>query len=306
MNISPQPAVDSSRWQQRIATITTTSDEQIRLNYIECSPSVDCKGTILLIHGFPQTSYQFRHTITPLSNAGYQVIAPDYRGAGQSSKPLTGYEKTQMAEDLYLLIQDHFGIKEKIHVVGHDIGGMIAFAYAMRYPENVASIIWGECPLPGTSTYEKIKGTPDVFHFVFHCVPDLPEFLIAGKEREYCKHFFDKLLYNSAAIVPADLDHYALAYKQPGAIRAALEVYRAFEKDAEENRKWLQKHGKIKVPSLLMMGADFMLAKSAESMASEFNEGAEILLIEKSGHYVAEENPEAFVKNVLDFVNKHV
>jgi pimeloyl-ACP methyl ester carboxylesterase len=306
MNISPQPAVDSSRWQQRIATITTTSDEQIRLNYIECSPSVDCKGTILLIHGFPQTSYQFRHTITPLSNAGYQVIAPDYRGAGQSSKPLTGYEKTQMAEDLYLLIQDHFGIKEKIHVVGHDIGGMIAFAYAMRYPENVASIIWGECPLPGTSTYEKIKGTPDVFHFVFHCVPDLPEFLIAGKEREYCKHFFDKLLYNSAAIVPADLDHYALAYQQPGAIRAALEVYRAFEKDAEENRKWLQKHGKIKVPSLLMMGADFMLAKSAESMASEFNEGAEILLIEKSGHYIAEENPKAFVKSVLDFVNKHV
>lgn len=211
-----------------------------------------------------------------------------------------------MAEDLYLLIQDHFGIEEKIHVVGHDIGGMIAFAYAMRYPENVASVIWGECPLPGTSTYENIKGTPDVFHFVFHCVPDLPEFLIAGKEREYCKHFFDKLLYNSAAIIPADLDHYALAYKQPGAIRAALEVYRAFEKDAEENRKWLQKHGKIKMPSLLMMGANFMLAKSAESMASEFHEGAEILLIEKSGHYIAEENPEAFVKNVLDFVNKHV
>jgi pimeloyl-ACP methyl ester carboxylesterase len=293
------------KYLQRIATITTTSNEQIRLNYIESRPSSEPKGAILLIHGFPQTSYQFRHVITPLSDAGYQVIAPDYRGAGQSSKPQNGYEKTQMAEDLHILIQDHLNVRGKVHVVGHDIGGMIAFAYASRYPNDVASVIWGECPLPGTLTYEQIKGTPDVFHFVFHQVPDLPEFLIAGKEREYCKHFFDKIIYNSAAITLEDLDHYALAYKQPGAIRAGLEVYRAFEKDAEENRSWLKAHGKVKVPSLLMMGGEFMLAQSAESMASEFHEGAEVLVIKESGHYIAEEDPEGFVKGVLDFVGKH-
>jgi pimeloyl-ACP methyl ester carboxylesterase len=290
---------------QRIATITTTSNEQIRLNYIESLPSSEPKGTILLIHGFPQTSYQFRHVITPLSDAGYQVIAPDYRGAGQSSKPQNGYEKTQMAQDLHILIRDHLNMKGKIHVVGHDIGGMIAFAYASRYSNDVASVIWGECPLPGTSTYEQIKGSPDVFHFVFHQVPDLPEFLIAGKEREYCKHFFDKIIYNSAAITLEDLDHYALAYEQPGAIRAGLEVYRAFEKDAEENRSWLKTHGKVKVPSLLMMGGKFMLAQSAETMASEFHEGAEVMVIKESGHYIAEEDPEGFVKGVLNFVGKY-
>jgi pimeloyl-ACP methyl ester carboxylesterase len=304
MHISPRPAIDSSRWQQRIATITTTTNEQIRLNYIECSPSIELKGTILLIHGFPQTSYQFRHVITPLADAGYQVIAPDYRGAGQSSKPQRGYEKSQMAEDLHVLVQDHFGVKEKVHVVGHDIGGMIAFAYASRYPDDVASVIWGECPLPGTSTYEQIKGSPDVFHFVFHRVPDLPEFLIAGKEREYCKHFFDKIIYNSAAITPNDLDHYGLAYAQPGAIRAGLEVYRAFEKDADENKNWVEKHGKVKVPTLLMMGEKFMLAQSAKSMASEFHEGAELTTIQNSGHYIAEESPDDFVKGVLGFVSR--
>jgi pimeloyl-ACP methyl ester carboxylesterase len=307
MNVNQSSSIDTSRWQQRIATITTTSEEQVRLNFIECPPATSSgtKGVILLIHGFPQTSYQFRHVITPISDAGYRVIAPDYRGAGQSSKPLTGYEKTQMAEDLHILMQSHLGVRDKIHVVGHDIGGMIAFAYASRYPDDVASVIWGECPLPGSSCYEKIKGTPDVFHFVFHQVPDLPEALIAGKEREYCKHFFDKIIYNSGAITPADLDHYALAYSQPGAIRAGLEVYRAFEKDAEENREWIERYGKLKIPSLLMMGAEFMLAQSAASMASEFHEGAETLTVEESAHYIAEENPEAFVQGVLNFVGRH-
>jgi pimeloyl-ACP methyl ester carboxylesterase len=210
-----------------------------------------------------------------------------------------------MAEDLHILIQSHFGIKEKIHVVGHDIGGMIAFAYVSRYPKDVRSVIWGECPLPGTSCYENVKGTPDVFHFVFHRVPDLPEFLIAGKEREYLKHFFDKISYNSAAISPADLEHYALAYSQPGAIRAGLEVYRAFEKDAEENRSWVAEHGKVKVPSLLMNGREFMLAQSAASMAEEYHEGAHVLTVEDSAHYIAEENPEGFVKGVLEFADKH-
>jgi pimeloyl-ACP methyl ester carboxylesterase len=307
MSTPQPPTIDTSRWCQRIASITTTSSEQLRLNYIDCQPPSDskAKGVLLLIHGFPQTSYQFRHVITPLSNAGYRVIAPDYRGAGQSSKPLTGYQKTQMAEDLHILIQSHFGIKEKIHVVGHDIGGMIAFAYVSRYPDDVSSVIWGECPLPGTSCYEDVKGTPDVFHFIFHRVPDLPEFLIAGKEREYLKHFFDKISYNSAAISPSDLEHYALAYSQPGAIRAGLEVYRAFEKDAEENRNWKAEHGKVKLPSLLMNGKEFMLAQSAESMADEYHEGANLLTIEESAHYIAEENPDGFVKGVLEFVEKH-
>lgn len=305
MNAFPEPTIDTSRWRQRIATITTMSPEHLRLNYIDCPASNGNKGTILLIHGFPQTSYQFRFVITPLADAGYRVIVPDYRGAGQSSKPLSGYSKVQMAEDLYILVHDYLGIKEKIHVVGHDIGGMVAFAYGSRYSNDVASLIWGECPLPGTSTYEEVKGSPDVFHFVFHQVPDLPEFLIAGKEKEYVKHFLDKIVYNSAAVSPKDVDHYALAYSQPGAMRAGIEVYRAFEKDAEDNRDWREEHGKLKVPSLLMMAEKFMLAQSAQTMANEFHEGAQVSIITESAHYIAEENSQDFIAGVLDFVGKH-
>ena len=84
-----------------------------------------------------------------------------------------------MARDLFLLICDHLDIKSRIHLIGHDIGGMIAHAYASQYPEHVASVIWGECPLPGTSSYEANKRLPEQFHFMFHCaLDDLATYLV--------------------------------------------------------------------------------------------------------------------------------
>lgn len=111
------------------------------------------KGTILLIHGFPETSFQFRHIITPLSQTGYRVLAPDYRGAGYSSKPrdMLGYRKSVLAADLISLL-DALKV-DRVHVVGHDIGGMVAHSFASRYPERTTSVMWGECPQPGTKVY---------------------------------------------------------------------------------------------------------------------------------------------------------
>jgi pimeloyl-ACP methyl ester carboxylesterase len=291
-----------------IATVTTPSGEQIRLSYLDLRRAPDSgesKGTILLIHGFPQTSHQFRHVMRPLADAGYRVIAPDYRGAGQSSKPASGYEKSQMAEDLFTLVHEHIGVKDKIHIVGHDIGGMVAFAYASRYPDYVASLIWGECPLPGSAFFEQVKSSPDAFHFVFHCIPDLPEALIAGREAIYLKHFFDKQAYNGAAITQADLDIYANAYAQPGAMRAGLDLYRAFERDSVENRRMIETHGKMRVPTLGMAGNNFLIKQYTEAMMQEMHEGAEIAFVDDSGHYMAEENPGGFVDLVLGFVEKH-
>lgn len=134
---------------------TPSSPTEVSYAYTDLSPSSAPKGTLLLIHGYPETSYQFRHVIPKFVDAGYRVIAPDYRGAGHSSKPRDGYNKVTIAGDLHMLITEQLSIKEKIHVVGHDIGGMIAHAYAARYPESTKSMAWGECPLPGTDEYEK-------------------------------------------------------------------------------------------------------------------------------------------------------
>ena len=96
------------------------------IHYVSCLPprGIPQKGVILLIHGFPQTWYQFRRVITPISDAGYHVIAPDYRGAGDSTKPSqyqAVFTKDIMAEDLHLLLTEHLKITEKVHVVGHDM-----------------------------------------------------------------------------------------------------------------------------------------------------------------------------------------
>ncbi|KAK5632369.1 hypothetical protein RRF57_008083 [Xylaria bambusicola] len=129
----------------------------LHIAYIESTPNCKpepSKGVILVIHGFPQTSYQFRHVINPRAAHGYRVLEPDYRGAGKSSKPETGFTKSTIAHDRVLLL-DELDIKEKVHVIGYDIGGMIAFTLAAKFPARVASLNWGECPLPRTSAYQE-------------------------------------------------------------------------------------------------------------------------------------------------------
>lgn len=304
------PDTAGRRWVQRNAWITdenSSSNEPVRINYIECTPAETetLIGTLVLLHGFPQTSYQYRHVVGPFSEAGYRVVAPDYRGAGGSSKPRAGFTKSIMARDIFRLVHDHLGIHTKVHVVGHDIGAMIAHAYATRYPECVASVVWGECPLPGTTAYENDKRDPAQFHFVFHAVADLPEALVAGREEVYLRHFFDKNSLGTDAISQEDLKRYVADYAQPGAMRCAFEVYRAFEVDARENREWREAHGKCKTPTLGLHAEMFRHAQEAPGMLDEMYEAYKAVVVEQCGHYIAEERPEDFVALVLDFVTKH-
>jgi len=210
---------------------------------MECPPPEGSKkkGTILLIHGFPESSYQFRHVIAPLSHAGYHVIAPDYKGHGFSSQPVTrdtGYTKKELAKELFQLITEHLKINDKIHIVGHDIGGMIAHAYVAQFPDHVASINWGECPLPGSTLYDDIKHTKAVWHFDFQShYPELSAALVQGKERTYLKHFYDRLSQNSAVFTTEVVDFYTMQYSMPDALRCSFLSYRAFETDSEDNRR---------------------------------------------------------------------
>lgn len=289
----------------RFADITT-EPEVVRIKYLDASPDKFSKseGIILLIHGWPQTSYQFRKVVPLLTQAGYRVIVPDNRGTGDSSKPmnLAGYSKVNLATDLHSLVHDHLKIQKEIHVVGHDIGGMIAHAYATCFPNDTATVIWGECPLPGTKFYQEIKGSPQVFHFNFHQMLDLPEQLVAGRERAYLKHFYDKLSYNAAAITPEDLDYYASLYAQPGGIRASINVYRLFEQDAQDNAETREKGGKSKVRCLTLNGSESFLKKAAAEEAAEFYDDFQTAEVEDAMHYIAEENPSGFVEKVLGFI----
>ncbi|KAI9154728.1 Soluble epoxide hydrolase [Paramyrothecium foliicola] len=267
-------------------------DNGLRIAYAEQRPEGNTeKGIILLIHGFPETSYQFRHVMKPLASAGYRVIAPDYRGAGLSSRPDTGFTKSVMAQDFIFLL-DHLKIKSPVHVVGHDIGGMIAFAFAAEYPDPLHE--------------DRTTNAQQQFHFLFHSVPDLPEALVSGKEEIYLSHFYNKLTYNGNAIRPADLDYYVKMYRQPGALRSAFRTYASFVKDGEECQSWIKKSGKCKVPAISLSGSYSRHKDAAEQMMSEVHEEGtyEIAVVADSGHWIAEENPQGFVDAVVGFIQK--
>ncbi|KAI1852036.1 hypothetical protein JX265_008159 [Neoarthrinium moseri] len=316
---SPNPVIttDAMSLQHLSANITLRDATRLRIAYYDHTAPRDdeTKGVILFLHGFPQTSFQFRYVLPLVANHGYRCIAPDYRGAGGSSKPGFGassgdFRKSTMAADMITLL-DAIGITEPVHVVGHDIGGMVAFALASRWPERVRSVCWGECPLPGTKAYRDDMSEPgrakQQFHFIFHCAPDgLAEALVAGKERLYISHFFAKLTHNLAAFPSAAVGEYVSAYSQPGALSAAFAAYRAFEEDEAENESWIATHGKCPVPTMILSGQYSRHREEAKHMALEVTrEAAQIGVVDSASHYLAEENPAGFARAVEQFISKY-
>jgi pimeloyl-ACP methyl ester carboxylesterase len=110
----------------------------VKLHYVQTGEGVK---TLVLLHGFPETWWQWRYVMPMFAEAGFRVIAVDYRGAGSSSKPQTGYDKHTMARDIHRLVVDKLGIKTPIHLVGHDLGMKVAFAYATLFPMAVEKLI---------------------------------------------------------------------------------------------------------------------------------------------------------------------
>ncbi|KAJ7334942.1 Alpha/Beta hydrolase protein [Mycena albidolilacea] len=276
------------------------------IEYIDCPPSSPTsKGIILLLHGFPQSSYQFRRVVQPLADAGYRIIVPDYSG-GAASYAERG-KKLEIAEALRDFLIGLEIIDQPLHIVGHDIGGMVADAFVLEYPELATSIIWGECPIPGTKEMEEQFGTVRQFHFQFHAVPDLPEALVGGREKLYLQHFFSKLIHKKDAIEEADLNHYAAFYQQPNVLRRAFRLYAAFTDDGRDMKERLRARGdKIdNVPCLLLNGKHSPHAHDTPDMASQLYKDLEVVEVPDAGHFIAEENPDAFVDIVLRFVEKH-
>ena len=241
-----------------------------------------------------------------LASAGYRCIAPDYRGAGSSSHPASDFSKRTLAADLHTLITSELSITTSIVLIGHDIGGMIAHAYVSQYPSTVAAVIWGECPLPGSTEYESTKRGLGQWHFRFHGLGDIAEELVRGKERIYLQHFFRKLSQNPLLFEGEVLDHYVEAYSQPGALRAAFATYAAFESDAVDNRNWRERDGKVGVRSMVLSGEKSLHVAGAISMAREFYQDPEWDVVKGAGHYIAEENPEDFVAKVKGFLEQYL
>jgi pimeloyl-ACP methyl ester carboxylesterase len=145
-------------------------EDGVRLHYVSAGEG---DRTIVLLHGFPQTWLEWRRVIPPLVKAGYRVVAPDYRGAGHSSRPLTDYDKRTMARDIQRLVRETLGISGRLVVVGHDIGLMVAYAFAELFRDEVSHLAVVDAPLPGTQMFDRLRAEPRVWYFAVRGVRDV-------------------------------------------------------------------------------------------------------------------------------------
>jgi pimeloyl-ACP methyl ester carboxylesterase len=272
----------------------------LRLHFVQAG---DGERTIVLLHGFPQTWWQWRAVIPALVMRGFRVVAPDYRGAGDSWRPAGGYDKQTMAGDIQRLLREHLGIEDRIVVVGHDIGLMVAYAYAQMFRGELSHLVVMDAPLPGTSVFDRLRSDPRVWHFAFHGARDVAEMLVTGRERAYLQMFFNARSSDPSAISDFDLDIYVSAYSAPGALRAGFEVYRAFDRDAQDNRTALSSNGKLTIPVLAVGGAMSTSGPLVEEMMREVAEDVTGVRVPDTAHWIAEENPDAFVAALLDFLS---
>jgi pimeloyl-ACP methyl ester carboxylesterase len=270
-----------------------------RLHYVTAGTG---QRTIVLLHGFPQTWWEWRGIIPDLVKAGFRVVAPDYRGAGQSFRPQDGYDKLSMAGDIQKLLRDHLSIHGPVIMMGHDIGLMVAYAYAQAYRDDVSHLVVVDAPLPGTSVFDRLRSDPRVWHFAFHGVRDLPEMLVADRERQYLQSFINYRIFNVAAISEADLDLYTSAYSAPGAMRAGFELYRAFDQDITDNREALRRNGKLVIPVLAVGGATSTSGPVVEAMMREVADDVTGLRVPGAAHWVPEENPAFLLSGLLSFL----
>lgn len=245
---------------------------------------------VVLVHGFGEDWYEW-HKIMPRLSKKFTVIAVDLRGVGGSKPTPAGYEKANMSEDIYqLVLRLKLG---HVYIVGHDIGGMVTYAFLRSYPEATRGVMILDVGLPGLAPWDEDKVNPILWHFGFHQTPDLPEQLIAGRQFIYLREgMFDRFALNTKAITDADVAHYANSYGTLEQLRAGLGFYRAFPADEKFNAG---QQSRIDVPIVLAGGdhsAGPNLPRIAESLRKNGCTNVIIRVIAKSGHYVVDEQPE--------------
>jgi len=252
---------------------------------------------VLLLHGYGETGDMWVPMAAELAK-DHTVVVPDLRGMGLSAKPATGYTKVIEAADMAGVL-DTLKIGSA-DVVAHDIGNMVAYALAARYPGRVTKLVLIDAPVPGIGPWEEVLKNPLLWHFRFGG-PDM-ERLVAGRERIYLDRFWNEFSATPARFTEAARVHYAKLYAQPGAMHAGFSQFAAFDQDAVDNRAWLAGHGLLPMPVLALGGEKSfgpMMATVMRAGASNVTEG----IVPDSGHWIMEENPAATVKLVRGFLD---
>jgi len=239
---------------------------------------------LILLHGYAETSLMWK-PIMPALAERFTVIAPDLPGIGDSAIPDKGLDMKSAATLIHGLAMS-LGV-QKAEVVGHDIGLMVAYAYAAQFPAEVQKLVLMDAFLPGVGDWASIYNSPDYWHFRFH--GPTPEALVQGRERIYFEHYWNDFAADKTRSIPeADRKAYAAAYSGPGRMRAGWAYFTAFPETARDFAQLAQT--KLTMP-VLSIGGEKSLGAALGEETKLIAVNVIVVVIKNAGHWILEENP---------------
>jgi len=250
---------------------------------------------VVLLHGFGDTGDMWSPLAAVLAR-DHTVVVPDLRGMGLSSHASQGYEKVSQAADVRAVLA-RLNVDHAV-VVGHDIGTMVAYAYAAKYPDKTDKLVVMDAPVPGIPPWDQIVRSPQLWHFSFGG-PDA-ERLVAGRERIYLDRFWNEFAGNPAKVDEATRRHYTAFYAKPGAMHSAFAQFLSIPQDAEDNKALMA--NKLPMPVLAIGGAKSFGANEAVVMRNAATNVTE-LVVPDAGHWLMEEAPAPTIVAIRDFID---
>ena len=275
---------------------TAIASRTVEINGVKLHYLTAGHGTpLILLHGYAETSRMWRPIIPQLAER-FTVVAPDLPGIGDSDIPADGLDMKSAAVRIHDLARS-LGV-QKAEVVGHDIGLMVAYAYAAQYPSEVTKLVLMDAFLPGVPGWEEIYNSPNIWHFRFN--GPTPEALVQGRERTYFTYFWNDLAADKNRSLPqADREAYIAAYSRPGRMHAGWAYFVSFLQAAKDFHQLSQT--KLTMP-VLTIGGDKSLGEALGQQAKLVATDAKVIVLKNTGHWVLEEQPKETTDALLNFL----
>jgi pimeloyl-ACP methyl ester carboxylesterase len=267
--------------------------DNVQLHYLTAGKA---PPTVILLHGFAETSRMWR-PLMPMLAEKFTVIAPDLPGIGDSSIPAENkVDMITAAKQIHDLARS---LKiEKARVVGHDIGLMVAYAYAAQFPNETERLAVMDAFLPGVPGWEPIYNAPNIWHFRFN--GEYPEKLVQGRERTYFEYFWNVLAADKTRSVPeADRKAYTKAYARPGRMRAAWTYFVSWPALARDFAQLSQT--KLTMP-VLSIGGETSLGNELGAQMKLVADNVTVIVLPNTGHWILEEQPKETTDALVKFL----
>jgi len=280
--LSLNPSLANATMRDEAGSIASRTAEVtgVKMHYLTAGHG----APLILLHGYAETSLMWK-PIMPALGERFTVIAPDLPGIGDSAIPDKGLDMKSAATLIHGLALS-LGV-QKAEVVGHDIGLMVAYAYAAQFPTEVQKLVLMDAFLPGVGDWASIYNSPDYWHFRFH--GPTPEALVQGRERIYFEYYWNDFAADKTRSIPeADRKAYTAAYSGPGRMRAGWAYFTAFPLTAHDFAQFAQT--KLTMP-VLSIGGEKSLGVALGEETKLIAVNVIVVVIKNAGHWILEENP---------------